>query len=76
MPPPRWTTIQDEELTLAIDALPEEFRDVFVLHARGKSYQEIADQLGIPRATVGTRLARARKKLRETLGPAAKEGSP
>jgi RNA polymerase sigma-70 factor (ECF subfamily) len=35
--------------------------------ADGLSYEEIAEELDIPRATVGTRLLRARKKLRAIL---------
>jgi RNA polymerase sigma factor (sigma-70 family) len=35
---------------------------------RGLSYQEIAGELGVPTATVSTRLFRARRKLREVLG--------
>jgi RNA polymerase sigma-70 factor (ECF subfamily) len=33
----------------------------------GRSYREIAEQLRIPLNTVGTRLARARRKLRALL---------
>jgi RNA polymerase sigma-70 factor (ECF subfamily) len=58
-----------EHLEQALTLLPEEFRQVFVLHAlEGRSYRDIADSLGIPMATVGTRLSRARLKLRGLLG--------
>jgi RNA polymerase sigma-70 factor (ECF subfamily) len=58
----------------ALGELPEEFRRVFVLHElEGRSYRDIADCLGIPMATVGTRLSRARLKLRGLLGKGAKE---
>lgn len=66
--PPQWLQIEDEQLAAAVARLEPDFRDVFVLHARGLSYQEIATRLGIPRPTVGTRLARARRKLRTLLG--------
>lgn len=72
-PAPRWLQVGDDELAAAISRLNDEFREVFALHARGLSYQEIAERLGIPRATVGTRLARARRKLRSLLGGDRKE---
>ncbi len=57
-----------EHLDLALAQLPEDFRRVFVLHEiEGQSYRTIADALQIPIATVGTRLSRARLKLRELL---------
>ena len=57
-----------DHLDEAIAGLPEPFRRVFVLHQlEGRSYRDIADALGIPLATVGTRLTRARLKLREHL---------
>ena len=43
---------------------------MYRLHAlEGRSYQEISERLGIPKATVGTRLIRARRKLKELLMP-------
>ena len=43
---------------------------MYQLHAlEGRSYNEIADRLRIPKATVGTRLIRARRKLRDLLLP-------
>ena len=68
-----WSRVEDQTLTDAIAALPDEFREVFALHSRGLSYQQIAERLDIPRATVGTRLARARRRLREQIAPAEKE---
>ncbi|WP_424536626.1 RNA polymerase sigma factor [Sphaerisporangium viridialbum] len=45
-------------------------RDVLMLVACAQlSYEEVADALGIPRGTVGSRLNRARKKLRKVIGP-------
>ncbi|MEU0569925.1 RNA polymerase sigma factor [Nonomuraea sp. NPDC005983] len=45
-------------------------RDVLLLVACGQlSYEEVADALGIPQGTVGSRLNRARKKLRKIIGP-------
>lgn len=57
-----------EDVEAALGALPEAFRRVFVLHElEGRPYREIADTLDIPLATVGTRLNRARTKLRALL---------
>jgi RNA polymerase sigma-70 factor, ECF subfamily len=53
----------------AIDALPDEFRAVFVLRAvEGMSVAETAEALSIPPETVKTRLHRARHRLQEALG--------
>jgi RNA polymerase sigma-70 factor (ECF subfamily) len=63
-------------LEKAIDALPDDFRSVFVLRAvEEMSGSETAECLGIPEETVKTRLFRARAKLQqlllEALEPAA-----
>ena len=51
-----------------IDALPEVFRTVFVMReVEEMTARETADALGIPEATVRTRLFRARALLREAL---------
>lgn len=48
----------------AIAALPEDLRAVFVLrHFEELSYQQLADVLGVPVATVRGRLARSRQQL-------------
>jgi RNA polymerase sigma-70 factor (ECF subfamily) len=53
----------------AIDALPDEFRTVFVLRAvEGMSIAETADALSIRPETVKTRFHRARHRLQEALG--------
>jgi RNA polymerase sigma-70 factor (ECF subfamily) len=65
--PTPWQDISPEQLAAAIAQLPEEFRRVYALHSQGRSYDELAAELGIPKNTVGTRLLRARKKLRELL---------
>lgn len=67
---PTWASISPEQLREALEKIPEEFRTVYRLHAlEGRSYVEIAERLGIPKATVGTRLIRARRKLKELLMP-------
>ncbi|MEU1723779.1 RNA polymerase sigma factor [Actinomadura sp. ATCC 39365] len=46
-------------------------RDVLLLVACAQlGYDEVAEALGIPQGTVGSRLNRARKKLRKIIGPA------
>jgi RNA polymerase sigma-70 factor (ECF subfamily) len=67
---PSWAAISPEQLREALEKIPEEFRLVYQLHAlEGRSYNEIAERLGIPKATVGTRLIRARHRLKELLIP-------
>lgn len=62
--------VNDQELRSvlekAIDALPDDFRSVFVLRAVEQlSGAETAECLGIPEETVKTRLHRAKHKLQE-----------
>jgi len=53
----------------AMDELPAEFREILVLrHLEGLSYKEIADIAQLAPGTVMSRLARARGKLKATLG--------
>jgi RNA polymerase sigma-70 factor (ECF subfamily) len=53
----------------AIRALPAEYREPLILQVlHGLSQQEIADRLGLTSAGVGTRLFRARQKLRQAMG--------
>lgn len=59
-------------LRRAIRGLPAEYREPLVLQViHGYSQQEIANRLGLSSAGVGTRLFRARKKLRGILGEKA-----
>ena len=63
-----------ERIQEAVDALPEIYRTVFLMHdLEGFSHGEIADALGVAEGTSKARLSRARAKLRETLGPAMQE---
>lgn len=58
-----------------IDALPDDYRAVFVLRALEElSVEETAAALGIPEATVRTRLFRARGLLRESLAQEVDRG--
>jgi RNA polymerase sigma-70 factor, ECF subfamily len=67
-PDPEWTRLTAEDLRRALDRLEPPFQDIYRMHAiENRSYKEIAATLGIPGATVGTRLLRARDKLRRLL---------
>ena len=73
---PVWLQLSRADLEAAVAQLEPEFRDVYRLHAlEGRSYAEISVQLGLPQNTIGTRLLRARKKLRELLERAHPEAA-
>jgi RNA polymerase sigma-70 factor (ECF subfamily) len=56
-------------IATALARLSREERDVLLLVALADfSHEEISQALGIPYGTVGSRLSRARKKIRTTLG--------
>lgn len=55
-----------ERVLEALAQLPDELRAPLELMAvRGKRYREIAEELGMPINTVGTRIRRARQRLQE-----------
>lgn len=65
---PRWSCITAGAVRDAVTELDPPFREVLKMHAfESRSYREIAATLGLPKATVGTRLHRARQKLRVLL---------
>jgi RNA polymerase sigma-70 factor (ECF subfamily) len=67
-PKPLWTWVSEEELSRALDSLSPIYRCVYTLHTIKKErYVEIARRLGISANTVGTRLNRARARLRSFL---------
>ena len=60
-----------ETVQRALSGLPDIFREVLVLREmEGMSYKEIADVASVSIGTVMSRLARARTRLRESLGAA------
>ncbi|MBA4291590.1 RNA polymerase subunit sigma-24 [bacterium] len=60
--------IDGAEVLAALDALPDDFREVSSLYFTGEmSYDEIAETLDIPVGTVRSRLHRARKLLQVAL---------
>ena len=62
------SSIDDEQLQVAIQSLPAEFKVVLLMfYFEQLSYQEIADALEIPTGTVMSRLSRAKGRLRHRL---------
>lgn len=66
--PAPWSTIDLDDVRAAIKQLPDDVRDTYRMFAlENHDYAAIAAALDIPKATVGTRILRARKRLRELL---------
>ncbi len=69
-----FSQIIDAKVLEAIDALPEDFREVLVMSdVENMTYAEIAEVLKIPVGTVKSRLFRARRQLQGTLYDHARE---
>lgn len=65
----------DDELSDAINSLPDDFKTVVILcDIEGYTYEEIADFIDVPVGTVRSRLHRARKMLFTKLQKYASEG--
>jgi RNA polymerase sigma-70 factor (ECF subfamily) len=65
---PSWSQYSVEDVRRAMASLTPDMRLTYQMHyLDGLCYQTIASRLGIALATVGTRLARARIRLRELL---------
>jgi RNA polymerase sigma-70 factor (ECF subfamily) len=61
-------------LQAALARLPEKHAEAFCLHAlSGWSYEEVARQTGTSSSAVGVNVHRARQRLKELLGDAARE---
>jgi RNA polymerase sigma-70 factor (ECF subfamily) len=64
----------DEEVLRALEALPDEFREVIILgDLEGLPYAEVAEALAIPIGTVKSRIFRARRILQGQLRRYAEE---
>jgi RNA polymerase sigma-70 factor (ECF subfamily) len=73
--PPAWADVTLEQVQAAMAELDPEFRDVYRMHAlEGLGYADIAARLGAPVSTVGTRIMRARRKLRAILSSRVRGG--
>jgi RNA polymerase sigma-70 factor (ECF subfamily) len=67
-PPPAWASLGGEDVMGALRQLEPRFQVVLRLHfEERRSYRDISEQLGIPTGTVGTRLLRARQRIRHLL---------
>lgn len=65
-----------DELKAALDALPDEFRQVVVLvDVEDHSYRDAADMIGCPIGTVMSRLHRARRAMKRKLEGAIDHGT-
>lgn len=56
-----------KEISVALNAFPDEFRIPFNMFVAGYKYNEIAEKLNLPLGTIKSRIFCARKKLREQL---------
>lgn len=73
--PPWWENLTEDAVRAQLPRLSDEQRVTFELFAfAGKSYDEIAAELQIAKATVGTRILRARLRLRELLSKERSDG--
>jgi RNA polymerase sigma-70 factor, ECF subfamily len=64
-------SMPDNDITLAMQALPQRFRDVvYYADVEGRPYQEIAAFVDAPIGTVASQLYRGRRQLRRLLGHA------
>jgi RNA polymerase sigma-70 factor, ECF subfamily len=74
---PWWHALDAEHVRAATAELPDELRETFERFAfRGESYQVIAEALAIPKTTVGTRILRARRRIKALLEARVARGQP
>jgi RNA polymerase sigma-70 factor (ECF subfamily) len=67
------SVLEAREVLAAVAGLPDVYRDVVVaVDVQGASYQEAAEQLGVPVGTVMSRLYRGRRRVVETVDGAAR----
>jgi len=73
--PAPWDHVEPEDVLRAIEQLPDDVRETYRKFAvEGMDYIAIAEAQQIPRATVGSRIFRARKRLRALLAAAPEAG--
>lgn len=66
--PPWWIDLDANAVREAADRLPIELRETFDRRVfRGESYQAIAEALAVPKPTIGTRILRARRRIKALL---------
>jgi RNA polymerase sigma-70 factor, ECF subfamily len=71
--PRAWTQLGVDSVRAAAEKLPDEMREAYRMHAfEGMAYAEISKRLGITQSTVGTRLLRARRKIKQILEDGAR----
>lgn len=67
---PDESVLHQRQLTRALDALPEGYRTVLVLHdVEGLTHDEIGERLGVAAGTSKSQLHKARARMRELLAP-------
>jgi RNA polymerase sigma-70 factor (ECF subfamily) len=67
---PDESVLNQKQLSRALDALPNGYRTVLVLHdVEGLTHEEIGDRLGIAAGTSKSQLHKARGRMRELLEP-------
>ena len=70
----RFREFLDDRIVAALESLDASFREVIILSVAGElSYREIAEVLDCPVGTVMSRMARARRGLRENLAAFARQ---
>jgi RNA polymerase sigma-70 factor (ECF subfamily) len=63
-----WGSTTLEDVRRALAEVPEPHRSAYRKHAmEGRSYHDLASEFGVPTATIGTRILRARRCLRRIL---------
>lgn len=61
--------LEKQEILAAVNGLPADFREVFILYYyQGYGISDIAQITGMPEGTVSSRLSRGRKRLEKVLG--------
>jgi RNA polymerase sigma-70 factor, ECF subfamily len=66
--PNAWETVSSVDLKRAVEQLQADLRSLVTLYLQGVcSYRQLSDRLGVPPNTVGTRLLRARRRMRSLL---------